>query len=59
MTAKDELKSYTLSPEELEIMLSADYGGKLQPVDRAKLSKQKQQKANVAAYKARFAKPKT
>lgn len=51
---KDNLKSYTLSSEEIEAMLLSDFGDKLQPVDGAKLSKLKQQQANMAAYKARF-----
>ncbi len=44
-----EITSYTLSPEEIEKMLSSKYGKKLEPVDTAKLAKQnnKKQKANL------------
>lgn len=53
-----ELKSYTLLPEEIEAMLLADFGDKLQPVDSNKLAKHRQQQANLAASKLRFHKPK-
>ncbi|TCL38177.1 hypothetical protein EV210_104145 [Anaerospora hongkongensis] len=53
-----ELKSYTLLPEEIEAMLLADFGDKLQPVDSGKLAKHRQQQANLAASKLRFHKPK-
>lgn len=44
-----EVHSYTLTPEEIEKMLSAKYGKKLDPVDTVKLAKQntKKQKANL------------
>ena len=58
MIGRDLMKVYTLAPEELEALLLTNFGGRLQPVDGAKLSKLKQQQANSAAYKARFAKPK-
>lgn len=59
MTGRDSMKVYTLAHEEIEALLLTDFGGKIQPVDGAKLSKLKQQQANTAAYKARFSKPKT
>lgn len=60
MTGKDELKTYTLTPEEIETLLFSDFGDKLQPVDGAKLTRLKQQQANAANYKMRFSsKPKT
>lgn len=59
MIGGDSVKVYTLAPEEIEALLLTDFGGRIQPVDGAKLSKLKQQQANTAAYKARFTKPKT
>jgi hypothetical protein len=53
-----ELKSYTLLPEQIEALLLADFGDKLQPVDSGKLAKHRQQQANLAASKLRFHKPK-
>lgn len=53
------LKVYTLTPEEIEALLVTDFGGKVQPVDTAKLSRLKQQRANMSAYKTRFTKRKT
>lgn len=40
-----EPKSYTLTPEEMEKLLTSDFGDKLRPVDNAKLLKQQQQRA--------------
>jgi hypothetical protein len=55
-----DLKSYTLMPEEIEALLMADFGEKIQPVDKVLLAKhrqqQHQQQATMEAYKARFAK---
>jgi hypothetical protein len=52
-----DLKSYTLMPEEIEALLLADYGEKIQPVDKVLLAKhrqqQHQQQATLEAYKAR------
>ncbi|SEP46268.1 hypothetical protein [Propionispora vibrioides] len=59
MTEINGLKTYTLSPSEIEALLLTDFGGKLQPVDGVKLSRQKQQQAKAAVYKTRFSKPNT
>lgn len=59
MTKINGLKTYTLSPGEIEALLVTDFGGKLQPVDSAKLSRLKQQQAKAAVYKTRFSKPNT
>ncbi len=59
MTGGESMKVYTLAREEIEALLLTDFGGRIQPVDGAKLSKLKQQQANTAAFKARFSKPKT
>lgn len=40
-----EVKSYTLSPEEVEKILAAKYGDKLEPVDPVKLAKQHQRRS--------------
>ncbi|HEY3424910.1 MAG TPA: hypothetical protein VGL27_08960 [Negativicutes bacterium] len=55
----NELKTYTLIPEELEALLLNDFGNKLQPVDSVKLAKQRQQQAATEAYKNRFRHPKS
>ncbi|MDR3591097.1 MAG: hypothetical protein P4N41_15695 [Negativicutes bacterium] len=53
-----DIKSYTLMPEEIEALLFADFGEKLQPVDKVMLAKhrqqQHQQQVTLEAYKARF-----
>ena len=60
MAGKDELKTYILTPEEIEVLLLSDFGDRLQPVDGAKLSRLKQRQANAANNKMRFSsKPKT
>ncbi|SHJ00604.1 hypothetical protein [Propionispora hippei] len=59
MTGINGLKTYTLSSSEIEVLLLTDFGGKLQPVDGAKLSKLKQRQAKTAVYKTRFSKPNT
>jgi len=41
----NEVKTQTLTPEEIEKLLKADFGTKLQPVDSAKLAKQQKQRA--------------
>jgi hypothetical protein len=56
MKENSELKTYTLVPEELEALLSSDFGDKLQPVDSAKLAKQRQQQAALKANEIRFRK---
>lgn len=62
MKVLSDLKSYTLSSEQIESLLMNEYGGKLQPVDNVMLAKQRQQKehreATYQAYKNRFQKPK-
>lgn len=40
-----EVKTQTLTPEEIEALLLTNFGGKLQPVDSAKLAKQQKQRA--------------
>lgn len=40
-----EVKTQTLSPEEIERMLRSDFGDKVQPVDADKLAKQQRQRA--------------
>jgi hypothetical protein len=59
MTGKEEVKTYTVSPEEIEALLQTNFGSKLQQVDGAKLLKLKQRQAAVAAYKTKVSKPKT
>lgn len=56
MTGRDEMKAYTLAPAEIEALLLKDFGGKVHPVDAAKLSKLKQQQANAVLHKTRFSK---
>jgi len=55
-----DLTSYTLMPEEIEALLVASFGEKLQPVDKVMLAKhraqQQHQQATMEAYKARFQK---
>lgn len=41
----NEVKTRTLTPEEIEKLLRKDFGGKLQPVDNVKLAKQQKQRA--------------
>jgi len=48
------LKTQKLSPQELEILLKNEYGDKLQPVDEARLEKQRRQQAAIKANKIRF-----
>ncbi len=38
---KNDLKSYHLSPDEVETLLQANYGDKIIPVNYAKLKKQR------------------
>ncbi len=52
----NEVRVQTLKPEEIEAMLVNDFGDKLQPVDGAKLMRQRQQHAAMAANKLRFQK---
>lgn len=51
---KSELKSYSLSQEEVETLLQADYGDKIIPVNHAKLQKQQRDKQRLAAMQNRF-----
>ncbi|MDR3562705.1 MAG: hypothetical protein P4N59_14895 [Negativicutes bacterium] len=57
---ENELKSYTLMPEEVEAILQNNFGDKLQPVDNVMLEQQKrkqqQHQANMETYKTRFQK---
>jgi hypothetical protein len=45
-----DLKTYTLSPNEIEALLSKDFGDKVQPVDSVLLAKHRQQRANLQLY---------
>lgn len=40
-----EIKNYTLTPAEIEKLLMDSFGDKIQPIDSAKLAKQRQQQA--------------
>jgi len=40
-----ETKNYTLTPAEIEKLLMDSFGDKIQPIDSAKLAKQRQQQA--------------
>lgn len=40
-----EVKTQTISSEEIEKMLRSDFGDKVQPVDAGKLAKQQRQRA--------------
>jgi hypothetical protein len=40
-----EAKNYTLTPQEIEKLLMDSFGDKIQPIDNAKLAKQRQQQA--------------
>jgi hypothetical protein len=40
-----EAKNYTLTPQEIEKLLMDSFGDKIQPIDSAKLAKQRQQQA--------------
>ncbi|MBU2703083.1 hypothetical protein Ga0466249_004219 [Sporomusaceae bacterium BoRhaA] len=51
---KNDLKSYTLSTEEVETLLQADYGDKIIPVNHAKLQKQQRDRQRLAAMQDRF-----
>ncbi len=39
--------SYTLTSEEIEKLLQADFGSKVQPVNQAKLAKQNRQRDRI------------
>lgn len=48
MEQKDALfkiRSYKMTPTEIESLLQTDFGDKIQPVNQAKLAKQNQQRA--------------
>lgn len=47
------LKSQTLSPEDTEKLLRAQFGKKLEPVDKTKLAKLKQQQNRANLMKSR------
>jgi hypothetical protein len=40
-----EVKTQKLTPDEVEKLLASDFGGKIQPVDSAKLAKQQRMRA--------------
>jgi hypothetical protein len=42
---RPDVKTYKLAPEEIEKLLSAKFGTKIEPVNNAKLAKQRQQRA--------------
>lgn len=48
---RKEMKTYTLTPEEVEKLLAAEFGGKVEPVNEAKLAKLRQQRAKYRASK--------
>ncbi|MDR3589977.1 MAG: hypothetical protein P4N41_10000 [Negativicutes bacterium] len=52
-----ELKTQTLSPEEIEKLLLHEFGGKIQPIDNEKLARQHRKNAGIAAFKSKFRKP--
>ncbi len=51
-----EVKTRTLTPEEVERLLLHDYGDKLQPVDSNKLAKLQKQRARYRDSKSMFSK---
>lgn len=51
-----EVKTRTLTPEEVEELLLHDYGNKLQPVDSNKLAKLQRQRARYRDNKSMFSK---
>lgn len=51
---KSNLKSYSLSSEEVEALIQADYGDKILPVNHAKLQKQQKEKQRLAAMQNKF-----
>jgi hypothetical protein len=51
-----EVKTRTLTPEEVEQLLLHDYGNKLQPVDSNKLAKLQRQQARYRDGKSMFSK---
>lgn len=48
---KKEMKTYTLTPAEIEKLLTAEFGHKVEPVNQAKLAKLHQQRARYRASK--------
>lgn len=60
MKDSENMVTYTLTPEEVELMLVNKFGGRIQPVDSAMVAHQKQKQlqrqATLETYKARFAK---
>lgn len=48
---KKEVKTYKLSPAEIEKLLATEFGGKIEPVNEAKLAKLRQQRAKYRASK--------
>jgi hypothetical protein len=48
---RKELKTYTLTPAEIEKMLANEFGAKIEPVNEAKLAKLRQQRAKYRASK--------
>jgi hypothetical protein len=51
--SKETSRSYTLTSEEIENLLSSEFGDKIQPVNKALLAKQRQDRARAE----RFIKP--
>jgi hypothetical protein len=52
MSERKEVKTYTVKPEEIEQLLQAQFGDKLEPVDKLKLAKHKQRQfSNVTRAK--------
>jgi len=49
MEEMDNLKIYSLMPEEVETLLAQWYGGKIQPVNGAMLESQKQKQRRAQA----------
>lgn len=45
-----EVNSYKLTPEEIEKLLSSEYGKKIAPVDSAKLAKHKQRRQKTHLF---------
>ena len=60
MKESENVKTYTLSPEEVEALLMDKFGGRIQPVDSVMVAhqkqKQQQRQATFEAYKNRFGK---
>ena len=57
MEETDDLKTYCITPEEVESLLMDRYGGRIQPIKGALSERQKREKkrnqGNLEAYKAK------